>query len=249
MSPRLVRPPASPIQAEPIAATLAKHPLFAVLPKGALEGLAAVTRRREYPKGHHPYQVGDPATGVFLLISGMVVLTEVDGSGQEHAAMLFLPGDVIGLSTALLKVPRKRTVTALVDTVAYFIPIEPLDALYPRFPELARQIILALCEKVERTEETAVRFTLNPIAARIAAFLLEYASEDADPCGGGPVVHLPISYQDLALLLGTTRETINREFTRLARSGTITTREQEVVILRPEVLRGIAEAQCLPRST
>ena len=103
----------------------------------------------------------------------------------------------------------------------------------------AHQVTLELCRMLCRSEQTTFRFTRTPVASRLAKFLLEATSKPAGADAGE--LGVPLSHQDLALLLGTSRETVSRAVARLCRLGVIEVQGQQIVIRRADELRHLAE--------
>lgn len=225
-----------------LAAYLAEHRMFSVLPRPAIDDLARGVTVRPYPKGHHLFQNGDPASYVFLVRSGLVAFTEADDRGNVHATVLLAMGDVTGLAPTVFGVRHHRTATAILDTEALLIDREPFTSTYYRFPELAHQVTRELYQMMRRAERASLLLARTPISARLAAFLLESANQLGCTSGNGSGFDLAMSKQDLALLLGTSRETISRALARLAKDGIVSSRGRRVRVLQPAALHDLAGA-------
>lgn len=226
---------------------LSAHPLFGCLPRPALADLVSSAMRRRYRRGHRLFHAGDRSLAVFYVKSGLVALTGLDERGNEAIALTFSTGEAFGQATAVLGLCHPWTATAVVDTEVLLIPRPAFVDIYRRFPDLASEIIRGLCDMLYRSQQTAIRLALAPANSRVATFLLERASKAAVPEPDRPGFELDLSHQDLALLLGTARETVTRILTVLARAGVIAVQDRRVFILRPDALRRMAESD--PRRT
>ncbi|MBI2832975.1 MAG: winged helix-turn-helix domain-containing protein, partial [Acidobacteria bacterium] len=103
--------------------------------------------------------------------------------------------------------------------------------------ELAYRVAEALAAMLCRSEQTTSEFSSAPVASRIARFLLESAGEQTSTSSAAG---LELSRQDLALVVGTSRETVTRVLGRISRSGLIALRSHRVFILKPDELRRLA---------
>ncbi len=215
--------------------------LFRTLPDDVLKEIAVAIRERSYLKGHHLYYAGDTLSYVFIIRSGLVVMTELDRRGNHRAPITFGPGDVLGLATATLDNRWTWTATAVVTTDVFLVPIETFLSLYTRSPQFAHQIASELSRLVLRSEQATVRFAQTPIASRVASFLLEYSNWTPAQQRKPLCFDLPLSHQDMSLVLGTSRETVTRILARLCRAKLIAVDGQQVLILQPEALHSLAE--------
>lgn len=225
----------------PILEDLATHRVFGTLSRAALIALAAKAVERTYLEGHHLFYAGDSASDVFVVKSGFVVLTETDRHGNEHVTLSFYPGDVMGLGTTLLGLRWAGTATAMVDTTVLIIPKDTYDRLYRETPRLAREATRELLRILNRSKQSTARLTLARIDSRLAAFLLESAHRAGRQGEGQPDRVFVPAHQQLALILGTRRETITRIFGRLTRGGIVATKGHAVFLLRIDALRQLAE--------
>lgn len=221
---------------------LAAHPLFAALPRAVLADLALGARRRRYRKGHDLFRAGDRSSYVYFVTLGLIALTGLDERGGIAAVVTFSAGDVFGVAPAVLDLHHPWSATAVVDTEVLAIPRQTFCEVYQRFPELAAHIMRGLCDTMYRSQQATVRLALAPAKARVAEFLLEHAAEAGGSHLDGCAFELHLSHRTLALLMGTTRETVTRIMTDLARAGVIAIRGRRISILRSDVLRRLAES-------
>lgn len=215
---------------------LSEHRLFGALPEAALGELAAEVIERTYLRGHDLYRRGDPASFVFVIKSGLAALTDIDKHGRLHPIETFSSGGVFGLATILLGIPRRFTASAFSDIRALLVPKDTFDRLYRKFPALAYQVALELAWMLYRSEEATFGLTQTPVASRLVRFLMDEAAKDAASNAGSHSGGLALSRENLAVAIGTSRETVTRVLSRLSRAGMIAVRKQQVLVLNPEQL-------------
>lgn len=219
---------------------LAGHRMFGVLSPEVLADLAADCAEREYERGHRLCYSGDPAAHVFSVESGTVAMTALDRLGNSQVLMLFYTGDTFGFGVTLLGQRWAWTATALTRSKVLVVEKARFDRLYRQFPDLAYKVTDELLGILNRSQQIALRRTLGPAIARVAGFLLDSVEDQPDSNEQLAVVNLVLSHRDLAQIIGTSRETITRAFTRLSRARLITVRDDRVVILQYKALRELA---------
>jgi CRP-like cAMP-binding protein len=218
----------------------AGHRVFRVLPRDVLRNLVPQIVERRYSRSEQIYRAGDPPMDTFLVRTGLVSLTEMDARGTVFATQICSAGDIFGLATAIFGVRQGISATTLVDSRIYLVANPRFRELYRRFPPFAHAVAYEFYTKLRRTEQSVLA-SRTPVSARMAAFLLESADR-SDASIHPPVFDLAFSHQQLALLLGTTRETVNRMFSRLSRASVITIVGKQVRILKADALRRLAES-------
>jgi CRP/FNR family transcriptional regulator len=234
-----VRPSASATPDDWIG-DVAAHPVFAMLPAQALRTLATQALDRKYAKGHFLYQAADPPAFLILVRSGLVGLTDTDDHGHLHPIQAYSQGDLFGIATSVLDIPRRFTAYALTDVETILIPQKVFCELYAQFPAMAYATVRLLGAMLCRMQETSCTLTLTPIAFRVARFLLQASEKDRTGTPRRPVV-VTLSRNDLAIMVGTTRETVTRVLSKLSRADLITVAGRHILIKQPDKLRRFAE--------
>jgi CRP-like cAMP-binding protein len=218
----------------------AGHRVFRALPRDVLKSVVTQILERRYRRNEEIYQAGDPPLCTFLVSMGLVSLTEMDSRGTVFATQICSAGDVFGLATAVFGVRQGISATTLVDSRIYLVANDTFRKLYRRFPAFAHAVAYEFYSKLRRTEQSVLA-SRTPVSARIATFLLE-SVDRTNANSHPPAFDLTFSHQQLALLLGTTRETVNRMFSRLSRASVIATTGKQVRILKADALRSLASS-------
>jgi CRP/FNR family transcriptional regulator len=227
-----------------LAKQFAMHPLLRAVPESLRRHLVNDAVERTYPKGQRLYYSGDPPSYVFIIRSGLVALTGQDERGNVYATMTYSPGDVLGAAAAVLQIPHVMTPIAMVETVAVLLNGTTFNNLYRQLPALGQEVVAELYRILRRAETATISFARRPVPGRVAALLLNSVGGGAAPTSGSPVVDLMFSHQELAILLGTTRETITRVLAGLSRTGVIAIDGRRVRLLQMDWLRRLADNEC-----
>jgi CRP/FNR family transcriptional regulator len=222
-----------------LADYLAGHRLFGVLPREALLHIAEHARQRRYGRDDHLYYEGDVTTDVYVVRSGLLAMSEMDDRGVSCFVITYAADDVSGSMCATLGNVHPCRTTALVDSEVMLLSKRIFDSLYEQYPALGRRVLEEVNHIMRRSRRTIMRHMLTPVSARLASFLLSVP--EVAP-GAAPRVELTLSHQDIALLLGTSRETVTRVLDRFSNEGAVAVARRSIEILdRKRLARLVSE--------
>lgn len=203
-----------------------------------------LSSRVSIPKGQSLYHQGDRVAGAFSLASGMVALERVDEDGDLvilkilHAGAFFPCADVLGDGF------HESSARALSDVTGCFVPVERLNIALRDDPDVGRALLKLSSAEIHENEETIFRLCSTDLPERVLAALAMLANEMGETDGDGNVtLTLPMSWRDLAAMVGTGPEVISRLLRRLADTGRLSFRGRTVTLHRTATRTG-AEAYC-----
>lgn len=210
--------------------------LIAGLDGRAREQLLAGAARRRFNDGQLIQQQGDRASGCWLVESGRVKLGRHTESGAFVVLTLLGPGESYGELSLLRRAARTVDAIALGPVVLSWIEAAHFERVLAEDPTMLREITALLGNLLDYTLGRMVAERSLTDCQRLAGLLAELAAT-----GTLPLV-LPLTQQDLAELIGTSRVTIGTALAALARSGAVERRYGQVVIRDPGLLRSFAGA-------
>ena len=175
---------------------------------------------------------------VLFLISGRVRVVNYAASGREIAYAVIEFGAHVGELAALDGGPRSASVEAVDACVIAFLPSGPFHELLLAHPQLAVAMLKNLARIIRQTDERITELSVMSAMQRIYRELHRLAR--ALPDGTMGVAPLPTQEQ-LAAVVGTTRETVARAIGQLARDGVVRRRGRELAILQPDLLEDLSE--------
>lgn len=201
-------------------------------------------RRRHVPKSAYVFQAGDPASHVYLLESGQVKVLRASPRGPHVLLFVRSKGEIIGIHEAVLSGgvgARTCLAQALEDCVISAIPLEHFLSLLTEKSNTAHYVIRALSFRLEQAKDKLASFAATDIYARIARVILHMSAS----CGkrvGGKVVELgvPLTQQELADIVGVTRQTVNAAIRTLKAEKIISISRNSIRIEDSEKLDRIA---------
>jgi CRP-like cAMP-binding protein len=172
-------------------------------------------RRRRYARGETIFHAGDPGDALHLIASGRVAVRVLTPNGEQAILAVLGPGKVFGeLALLLDDGHRTASITALEACETIVLHRAQFDQLRARYPAVDRFLLAALSAQVARLSEHLLEMLFVPARARILRRLLVLAKEF-----DGGVVH--ITQEDLALMSGTTRSTVNEVLREAEQAGSI----------------------------
>lgn len=215
-----------------------KHvPIFSELPEEVLRRIDAKTMERTYRKGETVFLEGEPGQGLHYVRSGRVKVIKLAEDGREHTIKFLQPGEIFAEVLLFNRQPYPATVVAVEDCSLGLIRNEDLEALVLENNALALLLIRSLSQRLLYAQQKIKELALQDVPSRTAELLLRLGRESgACDAAGHVVLQLPESRQELASLVGTSRETLSRTLSDFKRRGLIAMKGSCIVLLRPEEL-------------
>jgi CRP-like cAMP-binding protein len=193
---------------------------------------------RRFPRGaalFHERQVSDR---VMLLTEGRVKIASVSEDGRESVLAFRGPGEVLGELSAIDGRPRSAGVTAVDAVEALVIPTHDFRAFLERSPKAALWILTRLITRLREADRKRAEFGAADTLGRVAARLVELAGEYGREQPGGRVrIDLPITQEELASWVGSSREGVNKALHILRGLGWVETERRAITVLDMEALR------------
>jgi CRP/FNR family cyclic AMP-dependent transcriptional regulator len=209
-----------------VAESFAGVPLFAGLSRENLEAVAELAVPRRFPRGTAIFRQGDGADGLYLIESGRVKVFLTQEDGEEVIVGLLGPGEYFGEMALIDAEPRSTGVQTLSAVQLQVIAKPDFRHLLNRSNELAQSLLQGMSERLRNANRMIESLATMDVYGRVARTLLQYAQEDGERL----VVSEPLTQQDLAHMVGASREMVNRVLQDLAGQGLII-REGRTIIL------------------
>lgn len=209
---------------------LNRVPLFSGLTPEQLEEIDSIVLVRSYKKGRMIFAEGEPGEAVFILKSGLVKLTRQAEDGREHILHLVHPGDIFAEIVLFDGGDYPATAEVLEDANVAVIRNRDMDGLITGNSDVALAMLKIMARRLRQAQEKVMNLALNDTLRRLVQVLLHMAEEHGEDAGAGVRISLRLTNQELANLIGTTRETINRILNSLKRDGSLEMDKQGIVL-------------------
>jgi CRP/FNR family cyclic AMP-dependent transcriptional regulator len=186
------------------------------------------------------YLPGDRAQGVHFLTSGRIKISKVTRDGKELTLAYRNEGDFFGEPCLLDGGPREEMAEAMDASTTVEVSREALDELLRNDGRAAYKFGRALIARRKDLEARVEQLIFKDVGAKLAELLLTLGQEHGVSDVRGLVVGLKITHQEMANLIGSTRETVSLTLSQFKRKGLIQTEGRRVILSDPEGLRALA---------
>jgi CRP/FNR family cyclic AMP-dependent transcriptional regulator len=211
-------------------------PLFLALdPEGAAALRASLTER-SVAKGEIIFQEGEPGDRMYVILEGKVKLGQSSNDGRESLLAILGPGEMFGELSLFDPGQRTSTATALTDAVILALSNEQLRPWLAGRPEVAAALLQALARRLRRTNEAMADLVFSDVPGRVAKALMDLGEKFGEVTSEGLMVTHDMTQEELAQLVGASRETVNKALADFAQRGWIRLESRQVMILDIERL-------------
>jgi CRP-like cAMP-binding protein len=186
------------------------------------------------------YLPGDRAQGVHFLAQGRIKISKVTRDGKELTLAYRSEGDFFGEPCLLDGGPREEMAEAMDASIAVEVDRELLDRLLLTNGVAAYHFARALIARRKDLETRVEQLIFKDVGSKLAELLLSLGNEHGIADARGVVVGLKITHQEMANLIGSTRETVSLTLSQFKRKGLIKTEGRKVILADPEGLRAIS---------
>jgi CRP-like cAMP-binding protein len=195
--------------------------IFAELDQASAAALERLMRRRRFDEGAVVVSEAERGDALYVLASGKVKVVLYGESGREVILSIFKEaGDFFGEMSLLDDEPRSATVTTMEPSTLLVLSRADFQAHLARHPRLAIQVMTELSRRLRRADAVIGDLALLDVLGRLAAKLRDLALADGEPAPEGRVLRRP-SQAEIAAMIGTSRETVSRALSELARRGDV----------------------------
>jgi len=211
-------------------AILRKTPLFATLTDTEMQALAARTSRKRFQRDEQLFAEGDPCTGLFLVATGKIRIFKLSPAGREQILAVEGPGSSFAELPVFDGGNYPAAASALEDTEVLFISRKDFQNFCREHPEVGLKVIAVVGSRLRRLVGIIEELSFTTVRQRLIALILRLAQAGGTPSKEGIRVELTKSHQDLAAELGTVRELVSRNLSRLQAEGFLDVEGRKIVV-------------------
>ena len=215
-------------------ATLKSLPPFSWFSDKDLRWAMPSVQHRTYGARQFIQRAGDPADGLYILLSGRVQLLHEDMSGRQFIARLIGPHDFFGELGLLDGGKCIASIRSTHACEALYIPRAVVVECLEQNAQAAMCMLRKVSARLEATHRKLAQFALSDVRSRLAHVLLENTPE------AEPEAVVPAGSEQIAALVGCSREMVSRVIQALVRQGALRRQGRKLTILERHVLREIA---------
>src|SRR5947209_12086735 len=193
------------------ASLLARTPFFAGLDTAAIEAVASVCKRRDLKRNDILFREGEEANDLFVVERGRVAIANRSEDGRESLVALMEAGDLFGEMGRFDGI-RSADARALETSKVVAVPYAPLREALDRQPSALWSVVELLARRIRAVDEALADTVFLDVPGRTAKRLLELAGE-------GDQFQLPVTQEELAAMVGASRERVNKAISQFVRLG------------------------------
>ena len=214
-------------------------PLFREFEEAQLQQVAQTAALRTYHKHEFIVREGDPGGQFYIILDGSVAVTRVASDGRETILSILKSNDFFGEMSLFDSSLRSASIKTLSDVKVGVIDEKAFLEVLERSPKIARYLVTALSQRLRAANQLIAATTSQDIRARLASLLLNLSSQFGEPVDSGTRISLRLTNQEMANMIATTRETVNRTLNRFWDEKLVDMRTAHVVIVDPDRLRAL----------
>ncbi len=218
--------------------TLSKAALFSGLTESELSFLAQKAVRRHYSKGESVFSEGGPCSGLYVVESGHVRIFKSSADGREQVLSIDGPGSSIAELPVFDGGNYPASVTSIDDATLLFISKQDFQTLCLAHPEVALKVLRVVGARLRRLVGIIEELSFTTVRHRLVSYLLRLAQKEGKHLAAGMEFTLPVSNQELASHIGTVRELVSRNLSRLQSEGMIKIDSRTVTVCDLKALEG-----------
>ncbi len=193
---------------------LARSELFSAFGDEALHGLVSAARRLRCERNYVLFEEDDEASELFVVRSGRIAVGRRSAEGKESLVALMDKGDLFGEMALFDKGTRSATARALERSEVLGIPYDVVHEALDASPQLLWEVVSLLAVRLRSTDSALTDAMFLDVTGRTAKRLLELAGDQDE-------FQLPITQEELAGLVGASRERVNKSIAAFIRLGWI----------------------------
>jgi CRP-like cAMP-binding protein len=182
-------------------------------------------------RGSTLFQEGDAGDRLYVVTAGKIKLSHASGDGRESVLAVLGPGDMFGELSLFDPGPRTATASAVTDSAVLGLGNTDLNPWLVGRPEVAQKLLQALAHRLRRTNEAMSDLVFADVPGRVAKALLDLGEKFGTKTEAGIYVNHDLTQEELAQLVGASRETVNKALADFVSRGWLKLETRSVELL------------------
>lgn len=215
---------------------LRRVPIFGALNEDCLQRVASIMVEKSYSRKSIVFHEGDHGDTLYIIKGGRVKIAKVAIDGREKTLTILQPGDFFGEMAIFDNMPRSATAEAIDSDVRLFgLNKKDFERLIHEYPSIALRIMKDLTRRIRQINQQVEDLAFKDVHGRVSSTLFQLL-ETEEEISGQTLTRLRMTHQDLANMVGSSRETVTRALNRLQNEGIIAISHQQIQILDRDYL-------------
>ncbi len=216
---------------------LKKIPFFTGFTDDELELVSAVMVEKKYDRNALLFLEGDRGEALFVIRKGRVKISKSTADGREQILHMLRDGDIFAEVILFDQGPYPATAEAVDDTSVWLLRCDDMEKLLQTHPLLGVKLLRIMSKRLRQAQLLIRDLALHDAYGRLAGLLLRFIRREGKQAKEGIILDLELTRQDIASMIGTSRETVARILSRFQKDGILVLDRQRITILDAEKLR------------
>lgn len=213
-----------------------RAPLFTALDDAAAASLRASMENVRLNKGAVLFSEGDEGDHLYVIVEGKLKLGTSSGDGRENLLSVLGPGEMFGELSLFDPGPRTSTATAVTDVRLLSLGHDKVVPWITQHPQVALELLARLAQRLRRNYEVVGDLVFSDVPGRVAKALIDLGERFGKVTNEGLYVNHDLTQEELAQLVGASRETVNKALADFAGRNWIRLDGRAVLVLDLERL-------------
>ncbi len=218
---------------------LKKISLFSDLDPSKLALLASQVALQEVRRRRVIFLTGDPGTAVFFVNAGRVKISRVTRDGKELTLAYRGPGEIFGELCLVDGGPREEMAEAMENALVTEVPREDFVELLDAHASIGAGLTRIMCQRRRELESKVEDLVFKDVNAKLAELLLNLGRDYGVDDSRGTLLAVKITHQEMANLIGSTRETVSLTLSQFKRNEYIATEGRKIILTDRDGLRSL----------
>ena len=211
-------------------------PLFLALDEEASVALRASMIEIDFTRGQIVFSEGDPGDRLYVIMDGKIKLGTTSNDGRESLLAVLGPGEMFGELSLFDPGPRTATATAVVDSRLLALANDQVIGWVTAHPQVSLQLLGRLAQRLRKANDVLSDLVFADVPGRVAKAIIELGERFGTKKVDGLHVNHELTHEELAQLVGASRETVNKALADFAARGWVKLEPRAVVVLDYERL-------------
>ncbi len=219
---------------------LRKIPLLSDIGAETMQRLVKAVELREIRRRQVVYLPGDPGDAIYFVNGGRLKISKVTRDGKELTLAYRVPGEIFGELCLIEGGPREEMAEAMENALISVIERPLFEHILQKEGPIGARLVKVVAQRRREVENKIEQLIFKDVNAKLAELLLRLGDEYGIEDSRGTLVSLKITHQEMANLIGSTRETVSLTLSQFKRRGFIHTDGRKVILADRDGLRALA---------
>ena len=216
----------------PYTELLQRVALFHNIEPEELDRIATLLTPRDYAKDAQVVAQDAPGDALFIIAKGRMKVVLFGDGGREVILSILKAGEVFGEMSLLDDLPRSANVVALEESTVLILKREAFADHISKSPKTGLNVMAELSRRLRRADEIIGNLATLDVYGRVAHIMIDLAKKDGEEVEEGILIRERPTQQDIASMIGTSRETVSRVLSEFQRRGFVEMRGREILLSR-----------------